>query len=476
MYGSFDVVQGIVPWVYMHTTQLIGSIILIALPTLYIYWRRSIKAAIEKKLDVKVLRISERRTRDDMGTLIKALEIDYDFVNATYKDIPMISLGDYMSTLQATGNFSLQRALISVIDAYGFQMALPLALFAPMSWKKESVLGDSSTMLGQYASMLVTNLVSTLGLMTISTLSQKYAETIRTERQRQLKAIAAGNTTRDEAGPPAKLSTKKKYSPLQLMCLGSNPNKDKGLSSRLSSSTGSRESPFILTADGLQRASGIPYGDGPLLDAPEPSLISPYFPDLASGNGGLKTKVTLAQSGVNNVVAAVFNKLCANALVGVHPSAVLPKDKFFVRIGNDTVTTTDALVDALERSGHSVDMYILTNVTSFGVGLCVKESRLSPDATVEGSDTSNTLGNSNSEYGWVQIPVAYPFLTGLYSNAQGQDTEVMMLMPHASIRCEIRGPLVSCGLEWCLSVEGFTGWLPLNGIDRRWYVIGTYCT
>jgi len=466
-------------WVLGHTTQLLGTVLLIALPTAYLYWRTSIKRAIEKKLAFKVTRdedLSKNAVWHKRAPLLQYLELDEAAVSS-FTDISLVGLGDYMASLQTSGTFSLQRALISVMDRYGLRVALPLALFAPPKWRQESSVPNAFTGT-PYAGVFLSNTISSLGLFTVSSLSQRYNTDIR----KQVAAATAG----DNGGPLAasQAGKSKQLCPVQLMASGSNPRKDGGLSERMTS-------PFCLPQH-IRGAAGSDAVDAakasflPKAKAPEPTPIHPLFPDLALGNGGLHRMCSEAQGQVNAVMSSLFNRLTANALVGVYPSQALPLQPFEVEIsrgagaGPVTVTSIEDLVSELESAGHTVSMYITTNVTSFGIGLCVKERGEEEGAhaigTVEGDDPPSSGVKTSNSNTWAQIPLAYPLSTGLYAqDGDGNTIDVVTLMVHSAIHIEVSGPMVNFALEWCLSVEGTTGWLPVNGISRPWQTSRQAC-
>lgn len=196
--------------------------------------------------------------------------------------------------------------------------------------------------------------------------------------------------------------------------------------------------------------------------SPEPKPIHPLFPDLAVGNCGLKRMCSTAQSGVNAVMAALFNRLAANALIGVHSSPALPEQPFTVEVDVPCsegpgsvrqspvsftlhVSSVEGLIDALVRAGHAVDIYITSNITSFGLGLCIDDSKIRG-----GGDETRGITPS-----WTQVPVAYPLSTGLYAlDEQGNEIDVVTLMVHSAVHVDIKGPAVNCHIEWCLSIEG----------------------
>jgi hypothetical protein len=240
---------------------------------------------------------------------------------------------------------------------------------------------------------------------------------------------------------------KRKYKALELMVHGSNPNTDNGLSSRLSS-------PFHLvddfpTAVGSTITELLVTSDQTPLPAPEPVLINNLFPDLANGNGGCMMAVSEGQAKVNQVFAVVCNKLAANSLVGLGVSSYEPKEAFLVQVPDHPtpVDSVEDLIQALEQTGHTASVRIFANTTSFGVGLCIKEN----DAT------------------YTQIPLAYPLSTGLYAHDEnGDDLDVVTLMQHAAVSLYVTGPLITTRVDWCLSINGMTGWGPEQEINRMW--------
>ncbi|KAL4537683.1 hypothetical protein Ndes2437B_g08790 [Nannochloris sp. 'desiccata'] len=374
----------------------------------------------------------------------------------------MISLGEYMASLDANGKISLQKALISIIERSGLRVALPLALFAPEPWTKETdIVGAFNN--SPYAALLVSNMLSTLGLISVSTVAQrqnidakKYTERAkgRAAADEIIEATRAGvaspgscdNNTNVNGKTDEK--SKRKFKALELMVHGSNPNTDGGLSSRLT------KSPFHLvddfpTATGSTITDLLINTDQTPLPAPEPVLIHHLFPDLANGNGGCMMAVSDGQARVNEVFASLCNKLASNSLVGLGVSSYKPKQAFTVQIPGQTtpIDSVEDLVEELEKNKHTVTVRIFANTTSFSVGLCVKEK----DST------------------YTQIPLAYPLSTGLYAQDEnGDDLDVVTLMQHAAVQLHVTGPWITAQIDWCLSISGMTGWGPEQEINRVW--------
>ena len=159
--------------------------------------------------------------------------------------------------------------------------------------------------------------------------------------------------------------------------------------------------------------------------APEPRPLSPYLPDLYLGSGGLQMSHSRAGAARCDLLAAVANRLAANALAGLPAAAPggaaaaeaqqgqqgQQAEPFAVRLrpGGPPLSTLEDLLDGLEDGGHAVSMRLATNLTSFGLGLSVREA--------DGS--------------WSQVPVAYPMrCAGLYA--------VRAARPRAPAACTAR--------------------------------------
>lgn len=115
-------------------------------------------------------------------------------------------------------------------------------------------------------------------------------------------------------------------------------------------------------------------------------------------------------------MAAVFNRLSANALAGLQPvgevlarcGQAAPEKPFVVRLreGGEAVTSVEGLLGALREAGHSVELRLSSNLTSFGVGLSVRD----PDGS------------------WQQVPLTYPLrCSGLWLVRRGRGVQLLAL-------------------------------------------------
>jgi len=112
----------------------------------------------------------------------------------------------------------------------------------------------------------------------------------------------------------------------------------------------------------------------------------------------------------------------------------------------------DELVQGLLDSGHTLVAGSKQHITSFGIGLCVKEE--------DGS--------------WSSIPLGMFFQTG-YADESGK--EVHTSMPHGGMELNISGPLVGtdengnsnkCSLANFMAIDGMAGWHSNEYVDAKW--------
>ena len=319
----------------------------------------------------------------------------------------LLSLADYFASLAPQGAISWERALVSVADRFGLTAALPLALFLPNRWRREAAAGGLLRSFPSLAaSSLVTTAVSTLDLTAFSQTVHLYAAGQQQQQKGQAQGKGGGSSSSgskaagDAAERAAAAQLTELAGPLDILRTGCSPR------SSGAAIAASLTSPLLLSAESVQRVLGLTAeeaADASLAPAPSPKPLSPLLPDLHLGNGGLSLSHSRAGAAICGLMAAVANRLTANALAGMAPAAgLLPiggQQSFAVQLfeGRPQLTTLEGLLEALREAGHDVQLTLSSNLTSFGVGLSVRDSN----------------GGSDS---WQQVPLAYPLrCSGLWT-------------------------------------------------------------
>lgn len=151
----------------------------------------------------------------------------------------------------------------------------------------------------------------------------------------------------------------------------------------------------------------------------EPVPINPrLFPDLHLGYGDAISSHTKRQVLQMRLLAVLLNRLGANYHRLAHPTVGDPLFTMKLTKDGPTITKPTELVQGLIDMGHQIKVVPTSRMTSFGLGMCVKES--------DGS--------------WSNIPLAV-FLESGYEDMDGNMAPVMM--PHSGVRFILeKGPLV----------------------------------
>jgi hypothetical protein len=330
------------------------------------------------------------------------------------------------------------------MDRFGPSIALPLALFAPNSWKKEIQLKDVHQVV-PYPEALLSAALSTKSLGTVCEVAKQLGVNAferQVSREAEMRETNGVEPKRANVGVSGK-----KYGALDLLCIGSNPKNDGGISSlvsRIFFRLQKAELDELAMSLALERATedSVPAKE---------ALIHPVFPGLHFGNGGLRQVYNQKDVMVNSIMSVVCNRLMANALIGSSFGDNV-EGRFEVQVESDqfkrTVTTLEDLMEALEDCGHTVDLRMTSNITSMGVGMCVKDA--------------------NGDSTFAQIPLAYPLATGLVYRKNQLHKEAVTLMTHGAMFLRVRGPIANFHLEWCLNVTGTTSFQPVQGPARPW--------
>ena len=330
------------------------------------------------------------------------------------------------------------------MDRFGPSIALPLALFAPNSWKKEIQLKDVHQVV-PYPEALLSAALSTKSLGTVCEVAKQLGVNAferQVTREAEMRKENGGEHKSINGG-----GSGKKYGALDLLCIGSNPKNDGGISSLVSRIFFRLQKAEL---DEMAMSLALEKAMEDCVPAKE-ALIHPVFPGLHFGNGGLRQVYNQKDVIVNSIMSVVCNRLMANALIGSSFGDNV-EGRFEVRVENDqfqrTVTTLEDLIEALEDCGHTVDLRMTSNITSMGVGMSVKDA--------------------NGDSTFAQIPLAYPLATGLVYRKNQLHKEAVTLMTHGAMFLRVRGPIANFHLEWCLNVTGTTSFQPVQGPARPW--------
>lgn len=374
---------------------------------------------------------------------------------------------------------------MSIADRFGLAAALPLALFLPNRWRAERAAGGLlSSFPSLAATALVTTALSTLDCVSFATTTHLYASKQRRKAAsasagEPLQAVGAAAAAKGVAGGGGGKPAEE--GPLVVLLRG-------GVRGDAADPLAGAPVPLQLTRTALVQQLGLSpadLNDTVLPPGPDARPMSPLLPDLYLGNGGLPLDTPTAGIAAAKLMAAVANRLTANALVGLaaveallpgmHQGALAQPFQVCLRPGGRPLEALEDLLGALRATGHSVSLRILSNLTSFGAGLSCR-----------GADGS-----------WTQIPLAYPLrCAGLWAvrgqcagwasplwalpplplpagdcacstsrpapaapvllqeDEHGRPLDVLTLMSHGSIVLSVAGPLLDFKIEWCISVAG----------------------
>lgn len=206
----------------------------------------------------------------------------------------------------------------------------------------------------------------------------------------------------------------------------------------------------------MEASSGVPIEtrydpESKALPPPKP-IDERLLPDLHLGFGAAECTHTKRQVLKNRLFAVLLNKLASNyhAYEGDDDNTGTRTNKlppFVLRMdpASQEITKPDDFLHALVAMGHSVEACVRTNITTFGVALCVKEP----------NDT------------WTNIPLAY-FLENGFVAANGD--VAYEALPHSGLNMEVRGgPLLEhASLQHYLAIEGLCAWHSNHNASVPW--------
>lgn len=154
------------------------------------------------------------------------------------------------------------------------------------------------------------------------------------------------------------------------------------------------------------------------------------LPDLYLGSGDTCYSHTKRETLANRLTAVLLTKLSYN----YYKLSKNEKDLFEVDYKGETCQHPDEFLQALINHGHSVDVCPRTQITNFGMTLCVKEK--------DGS--------------WTNIPTAIMLKTGF--ERYSDNRPVTFACPHGGIDFYITGPLIgttnTCAMQFYIAFQG----------------------
>ena len=160
--------------------------------------------------------------------------------------------------------------------------------------------------------------------------------------------------------------------------------------------------------------------------APPKPLDERLLPDLYLGWGSAQCTHTQQEILKNRLLSVLLNRLASNYYyTDEAPFQVLVDES------SKTMTRPTELMQALIDMGHTVESCVRSNITTFGIALCVKE----PDDS------------------FTNIPLGV-FMHNGYNDKDGN--EAYACMPHSGLNVEIReGPLLRhCSIQHYIAIQG----------------------
>ena len=179
---------------------------------------------------------------------------------------------------------------------------------------------------------------------------------------------------------------------------------------------------------------------------PEPTPINQrLLPDLHLGWGDAKCTHTKREVIRNRLLCVLFNKLSYN----FYKKEQHQKDLFAIQMNEASkmLYYPQDFLRALIDSGHTVEMCPRSQITTFGMQLCVKEE--------DGS--------------WTNVPLAFILRSG-YERKDSRPAHYTL--PHGGMDMRLKGPLLGsdkkCDIQFYMAIEGLCGWHSDHTADVPW--------
>jgi hypothetical protein len=175
------------------------------------------------------------------------------------------------------------------------------------------------------------------------------------------------------------------------------------------------------------------------LPPPKP-IDDRLLPDLYLGYGGVQSTHTQRESLYNRLLSVVLNRLTSNYL-----SDRKEKDFVVVLENGKEIRKTEDLIKAIINMGHQVEVVVTSHVTTFGLGLCLKED----------------------DEAFTQIPLAAMVENGY---ADKRDRKVYTALTHGGMNLEVRnGPLLqNISIQHFIAIDGLCAWSSNSNADAPW--------
>jgi hypothetical protein len=134
-------------------------------------------------------------------------------------------------------------------------------------------------------------------------------------------------------------------------------------------------------------------------------------------------------------MADLLNRLSLNSLSGAAEVSA--------RIGENTATTPEALIDALMRTGHTVRVYDARYFANFG------------------------------HFHFKGQQVMMPFWIDSQIRIPGEKRSLLVPVSHAEYEWEIRGPKINANVSWYFGIDGKSEFRTMDTLDQAW-VLGRH--
>ncbi|CAM9864408.1 unnamed protein product [Chrysoparadoxa australica] len=358
----------------------------------------------------------------------------------------LATMPEYLKTLQFPPDTTNAQVWSTILGEMGPKWAVPLALFLPdakAAFKTQEMLADNPT-LRQLLDVISSDVISPVMLAATLSVQSNISHGIRKIKQASLKLRQAEKV---EARQQA--NAEKEWSPLQSM-----------LDSKTASYGGRAlpdlPNPFVITTHLEQTIAALEISDLDSYKEGEGGMVAPNaVPGLYCTYMGVKGKSTRHQEACDVIFSTLFNLLAGNQIPAKEreEAGAASSELFRVQILQQDprmFVTPEALIKGLRDTGHTVRAEFHSYITSFGFGLSFWEDDLKS---------------------FVQIPVAYPYKTGIRDpDGESATDQIGSLLPHASAKIFLSGPAIPgvLDLEFYQGAESFCGWCPGSGPSLPW--------